>query len=103
MPNEPPSVRIFRKRNISTEAETIEIAPEQPVQPATEKKEYTLSPKSMRTNLCVRLPNSKVIENRVAYETMQAVVMMAGPEKVRTLEIIQNRAPLVSATLITFT
>lgn len=48
------------------------------------------------------LPDGKMIENRFAYETLQEVVVMAGPEKVRALGIIQNGVPLVSTTVDNF-
>ena len=102
MPNEPLSVRISRKRNFTTESETIEITPDPQAEHTIGKKKYTSSPKSSRTNLRVTLPNGKVIENRFAYETLQEVVVMAGPEKVRSLGIVQNGVPLVSTTIDNF-
>lgn len=102
MPNEPLSVRISRKRNFTSESETIEITPDPKAEHTAGKKKYTSSPKSTRTNLRVTLPDGKVIENRFAYETLQEVVVMAGPEKVRALGIIQNGVPLVSTTVDNF-
>lgn len=102
MPNEPLSVRISRKRNITSEPETIEITPDPKAEHTVGKKKYTSSPKSTRTNLRVTLPDGKMIENRFAYETLQEVVLMAGPEKVRALGIIQNGVPLVSTTVDNF-
>lgn len=102
MPNEPLSVRISRKRNFTLETETIEITPDPKTEHVVGKKKYTSSPKSTRTNLRVKLRDGKVIENRFAYETLQEVVAMAGPEKVRALGIIQNGVPLVSTTVDNF-
>lgn len=102
MPNEPLSVRISRKRNFMVESETIEITPDPQAEHTTAKKKYASSPKSSRTNLRVTLPDGKVIENRFAYETLQEVVVMAGPEKVRSLGIVQNGVPLVSTTIDNF-
>lgn len=102
MPNEPLNVRLSRKRNFTTEIETIDITPDPRVEHAVVKTKYTSSPKSARTNLRVTLPSGKVIENRFAYETLQEVVVMAGPDKVRSLGIIQNGVPLVSTTIDNF-
>lgn len=102
MPNEPLNVRISRKRNFTTEPMTIEIAPDPKVEHMIGTKACTSSPKSTRTNLRVTFPDGRVIENRFAYETLQEVVVMAGPEKVRALGIIQNGVPLVSTTVDNF-
>lgn len=102
MPNESLSVRISRKRNFTAEAETIDITPDPQAEHTIGKKKCASSPKSTRTNLRVMLPDGKVIENRFAYETLQEVVVMAGPEKVRALGIIQNGVPLVSTTVDNF-
>lgn len=102
MPNEPLSVCISRKRNFAEESETIEITPDPQAEHVIGKKKYTSSPKSTRTNLRVTLPDGKVIENKFAYETLQEIVVMAGPEKVRQLGIVQNGVPLVSTTIDNF-
>lgn len=98
MPNEPLSVRISRKRNFTEQMETIEIVPDPKVEHniGTIKRNY--SNKSAKTNLCVTMPNGKVVENRFAYETLQEVVMMVGIEKIRPLGIIQCGVPLISNT-----
>lgn len=102
VPNEPLSVRLSRKRNFSTEMETIEITPDPQVEHNIGTIKRNTTQKSSKTNLRVTLPNGKVIENRFAYETLYDVVKLAGTEKVRALGIIQCGVPLVSNTLDNF-
>lgn len=98
VPNEPLSVRISRKRNFTEQMETIEIAPDPKVEHNVGMIKRSSTSKSAKTNLRVTLPSGKVIENRFAYETLQAVVMLAGIEKLRSLGIIQCGVPLISNT-----
>lgn len=98
VPNEPLSVRISRKRNFTSEMETIEIVPDPQVEHNVGNIKRNSPIKSAKTNLRVTLPNGKIIENRFAYETLHEVVMLAGVEKVRPLGIIQCGVPLISNT-----
>lgn len=98
IPGESISVRLSRKRSITQQLDTIEIVPDPQVSHNMGNIRRSSSPKSAKTNLRVTFPDGKIIENRFAYETLQDVVMYAGIDKVRSLNIIQCGVPLVSTT-----
>lgn len=104
VPDAPLSVRISRKRHLSEFSDAIEIqSPEPQEQPVIEleieaeeepqKRKY--SPKSSKTNLCVSLPDGRIIKNRFAYQTLLDVIRYAGIEQVSALNLYQNGILLI--------
>jgi hypothetical protein len=88
-PNEPLSVRIAKKKSTL-------IPQEQDMPQHEEKIERAFANKAPKTGLGVEFPDGEIIAERYAYETLIESIKKIGWERVRDLNIIQNKLPFIS-------
>lgn len=98
-PNEPLSVRLSRKMNLSQflEAKTIEPDPEV-THKACKRKRVSIN-RTPASGLCVFMPDGSFIQEKHACDTFVEAIKKAGVMKVRALDYTMSKVKLVSNTL----
>lgn len=100
VPGSPLKVSLSRKRNISAVLpDAVEIKPDPIVEHTEKKKGCKKVVTNPRTRLRITMPDSSIIEERTAWESLHKFVLRIGVDKVRAVGIIANKIPLVSNTL----
>ena len=108
VPGAPLSVHISRKRNFAaviTDAK--EIIPDSVVAPAVSVAPVpvavpaaaTKKQPGPRTKLKVTLPTGRVIQEKMAIDTLRDFVLFAGVDNVRALNLVYSNVPFISTTL----
>lgn len=96
LPDEPITVRLSRKRSLSSLEEAPKALPE--TKTFVSRQSFTMSPhnKSSKTILSVRFSDGKVISERFAYQTLVSCIERVGIDKVQSLGIVCCGVPLIS-------
>ncbi len=100
VPGTPLKVSLSRKRNLFEALEdVVEIKPDPEVEHTEKKKGGKKVVINPRTRLRITMPDSSIIEERTAWESLQKFVLAVGVERVRAVGLIANKIPLVSNTV----
>lgn len=100
IPGEPLSVKLSRKANLKKIGDLKELTTPDPQVEHSKGASHKMGKKrSKRTGLCVTLPSGEIIQENSAAATLVKAVVVAEPERVRTLGIICCKIPLVSNTI----
>lgn len=99
IPGEPLSVKLSRKANLKKIGDLKELTTPDPQVEHSKGASRKMGKRSKRTGLCVTLPSGEIIQENSAAATLVKAVVVAEPERVRTLGIICCKIPLVSNTI----